>query len=347
MHHKVAFSFADGKTLFFPVQPNEILLDAALRNGINIPLDCREGVCGTCQGRCESGDYSQDYVDEDALSSQDLRQRKMLTCQTRVKSDATFYFDFASSLCHAAGPKQLSGTVTEVRQISASTAILRLHLGLSNPLDFLPGQYARLLIPGTESKRSYSFANRPSGDNQLQFLIRLLPEGVMSNYIRERCQVGDHIGLEAPLGAFYLRHVARPLILVAGGTGLSALLGMLDELAERGCAQPVHLYYGVRDAADLCERPRIQAYAERIPGFRYTEVLSNPTPQWSGKRGYIAEHFDSIELREAPVDMYVCGPPAMVESIKGWLQSQALDNVHLYCEKFTESDIWTSVVAPT
>ena len=55
MNHKVAFSFADGKTLFFPVASNEILLDAALRNGIKIPLDCREGVCGTCQGRCESG----------------------------------------------------------------------------------------------------------------------------------------------------------------------------------------------------------------------------------------------------------------------------------------------------
>lgn len=82
MNHKVAFSFADGKTLFFPVQANEILLDAALRNGINIPLDCREGVCGTCQGRCDSGDYSQDYVDEEALCAQDLLQRKMLSCQT-------------------------------------------------------------------------------------------------------------------------------------------------------------------------------------------------------------------------------------------------------------------------
>ncbi|WP_085726290.1 anthranilate 1,2-dioxygenase electron transfer component AntC [Pseudomonas sp. R37(2017)] len=339
MNHKVAFSFADGKTLFFPVQPNEILLDAALRNGINIPLDCREGVCGTCQGRCESGDYSQDYVDEEALSSQDLQQRKMLTCQTRVKSDAAFYFDFASSLCNAAGPDQLTATVSAVKQVSDSTAILHLDLGQAGPtLDFLPGQYARLLIPGTGNKRSYSFANRPSVSNQLQFLIRLLPDGVMSNYIRERCQVGDQIALEAPLGAFYLRHVTRPLILVAGGTGLSALLGMLDELAERGCEQPVHLYYGVRDAADLCEQARIQAYGQRIPGFRYTEVVSDPSPHWTGKRGYIAEHFDAAELRDGEVDMYVCGPPPMVESIKTWLQAQAPDSVHLYYEKFTESN---------
>ncbi|MCF5096655.1 anthranilate 1,2-dioxygenase electron transfer component AntC, partial [Pseudomonas gessardii] len=322
-------------TLFFPVSANEILLDAALRNGIKIPLDCREGVCGTCQGRCESGDYSQDYVDDEALSSLDLQQRKMLSCQTRVQSDAAFYFDFDSSLCNAPGPVQVSARVCEVQQVSASTAILSVQL--EQALDFLPGQYARLSIPGTDSQRSYSFANRPG--NRLQFLIRLLPDGVMSNYIRERCQVGDELRLEAPLGAFYLRHVTQPLVLVAGGTGLSALLGMLDELAERGCEQPVHLYYGVRGAEDLCEAERIKAYARSIPGFRYTEVLSDPAPQWPGKRGYLTEHFDLAELRDKSADMYVCGPPPMVESIKNWLQEQALDGVQLYYEKFTESNI--------
>ncbi|CAI8950409.1 Ferredoxin / Ferredoxin--NAD(+) reductase [Pseudomonas chlororaphis] len=339
MNHKVAFSFADGKTLFFPVNANEILLDAALRNGIKIPLDCREGVCGTCQGRCESGNYSQDYVDEEALSSADLEQRKMLSCQTRVQSDATFYFDFDSNLCSAAGPAQLGATVSEVRQVSDSTAILQLQLDQDQAaLDFLPGQYARLSVPGTSSKRSYSFANR-SGSQQLQFLVRLLPDGAMSNYIRERCQVGDRIELEAPLGAFYLRHIVRPLVLVAGGTGLSALLAMLEQLVADGCTQPVHLYYGVRNVADLCETARIEAYADQLPGFRYTAVISEPTADWPGKRGYIAEHFDCSELRDSPVDMYVCGPPPMVESIKNWLQDQQLESVQLYYEKFTESNI--------
>lgn len=335
MNHKVAFSFADGKTLFFPVAAGEILLDAALRNGIKIPLDCREGVCGTCQGRCESGDYSQDYVDEEALSSLDLQQRKMLSCQTRVKSDAAFYFDFDSSLCNTPGPTHLEGTVCAVQLVSDSTAIL--HLQLEQALDFLPGQYARLSVPGTDSWRAYSFANLPG--QRLQFLIRLLPEGVMSDYLRERCQVGDTVQLEAPLGAFYLRHVTRALVLVAGGTGLSALLGMLDELASRGCTQPVHLYYGVRAETDVCEAERIRAYAQKIPGFRYTQVLSDPSPDWNGKRGYLTEHFELAELRDHSADMYVCGPPPMVESIKQWLLNQALDGVQLYYEKFTESTI--------
>ncbi|MBF3100480.1 2Fe-2S iron-sulfur cluster-binding protein, partial [Pseudomonas aeruginosa] len=67
MNHKVALSFADGKTLFLPVGHDDLLLDAALRHGINLPLDCREGVCGTCMGRCEAGSYSLDYADEDTL----------------------------------------------------------------------------------------------------------------------------------------------------------------------------------------------------------------------------------------------------------------------------------------
>lgn len=335
MNHKVAFSFADGKTLFFPVGAGEILLDAALRNGIKIPLDCREGVCGTCQGRCESGDYTQDYVDDEALSSLDLQQRKILSCQTRVNSDAAFYFDFDSSLCNAPGPVLVGASVSHVQQVSASTAMLTLRLDA--PLDFLPGQYARLQVPGTDSWRSYSFANRPG--EQLQFLIRLLPDGVMSNYLRERCQVGDRLQLEAPLGAFYLRHVSQPLVLVAGGTGLSALLGMLDQLVDNGCEQPVHLYYGVRSAEDLCEAERIKAYATRLAGFRYTEVLSNPSPEWPGKRGYLTEHFEVAQWRDVSADMYVCGPPPMVESIQQWLLDQALDGVQLYYEKFTQSNI--------
>lgn len=340
MSHKVAFSFADGKTLFFPIQNNEILLDAALRNGINIPLDCREGVCGTCQGRCESGQYSQDYVDDEALSADDMRQRKMLTCQTRVQSDAAFYFDFASTLCNAAGPERLKGIVRAVEQVSPNTAILHLDAGADGQqLDFLPGQYARLQVPGTDGKRSYSFANRPNSSNQLQFLIRLLPDGLMSNYIRERSLIGDEIMLEAPLGAFYLRHVDKPLVFVAGGTGLSAFLGMLDELAERGgCGHAVQLYYGVRNAADLCETTRIAAYAERIPGFRFIPVISDPAPDWSGKCGYITEHFNPADFRRQDMDMYLCGPPPMVESIKQWLADQSLDQTRLYYEKFTESN---------
>lgn len=340
MTHKVAFSFADGKTLFCAAQNNEILLDAALRSGIKIPLDCREGVCATCQARCESGQYTQDYVDEEALSLQDLAQGKVLTCQTRVQSDATFYFDFDSTLCSAEGPRRVQSLITRVELVSQTTAVLHVDAGQHpQQLDYLPGQYARLHIPETDEWRSYSFASRPSPDNKLQFLVRLLPQGVMSDFMRDRCHPGQELEFEAPLGSFYLRQITRPLYLVAGGTGLSAFLGMLDELAIRGtCGQPVRLFYGVTLEADLCEVERLLGYCDQIADFDVQVVVSRPSTTWSGKCGWIPEHFDRDALGAGSFDMYVCGPPPMVEAIKGWLNEENVQGGNLYYEKFVESN---------
>ncbi|MGC8384246.1 hypothetical protein ACP3P8_15200 [Pseudomonas aeruginosa] len=105
-------------------------------------------------GRCEAGSYSLDYADEDTLSAADLEQRKVLACQTRVRSDAAFY-DFASTLCHAAAAQAHSGVVRELRLLE-DTALLRLDAGAAGrQLDFLPGQYARLQVPGSDCRRAY------------------------------------------------------------------------------------------------------------------------------------------------------------------------------------------------
>lgn len=339
MGHSVALNFADGKTFFISVHNDELLLNAAIRQGITLPLDCREGVCGTCQGQCETGMYEQEYVDEDALSTRDLAERKILACQTRVKSDAAFYFDHNSEICNAGDTLKIATTVTAIELVSKTTAIL--HVDASDhkqPLHFLPGQYARLQIPHSEDWRSYSFANRPNADNQLQFLIRLLPNGVMSNYLREACQIGDTILMEAPLGSFYLREVERPLVFIAGGTGLSAFLGMLDNLAEHSNSSTIQLFYGVNSAADLCEQARLEAYKQRIPNFNYHPIVTTSSEHWTGKTGYIQEHLNKDQLAEQAFDMYMCGPPPMIEAVKSWLDDQSLQNYRIYSEKFLQSN---------
>lgn len=206
------------------------------------------------------------------------------------------------------------------------------------PLHFLPGQYARLQIPNSEDWRSYSFANRPNVNNQLQFLIRLLPNGVMSNYLREACQVGDTILMEAPLGSFYLREVERPLVFIAGGTGLSAFLGMLENIAEQPNAPAVQLFYGVNSEADLCEQERLQAYSQRIPQFNYQPIITQASKHWTGKTGYIQDHLNKDQLAEQAFDMYLCGPPPMIEAVKSWLGDQSLQNYRIYSEKFLQSN---------
>ncbi|KMN30882.1 anthranilate dioxygenase reductase [Chromobacterium sp. LK1] len=337
--HQVALNFLDGHTLFLEAKPGELLLDAALRQGIKIPMDCREGVCATCRGRCDRGDYSQDYVDSEALSAAELAERRILSCQTRVLSDAAFSFDFDSSLCRSAPPSRIAAVVSRVEPVSDSSAILCLDASAAEgALSFLPGQYARLRVPGGEQWRAYSFAHAPGADKQLRFLVRLLPNGAMSNYLRDGWRTGDRIELEAPLGSFYLRHIDKPVLMLAGGTGLSAFLGMLDQLAEQGgCGQPVTLFYGVNREGDLCELPRLRGLAERLPGFVWHPVVMKPGEDWSGKRGLIPEQLDADALRAQAADIYLCGPPPMVDAMRDWLRQHGCEHLTLYLEKFADS----------
>ena len=88
MEHTIALQFEDGVTRFITCGEHETLSDAAYRQQINIPLDCRDGACGTCRGLCESGSYDlpeSSYI-EDALTAEEAGRGYVLACQTRPRS---------------------------------------------------------------------------------------------------------------------------------------------------------------------------------------------------------------------------------------------------------------------
>lgn len=337
MQHTVALSFADGNTLFIKANHNDVLMDAALRHGITLPIDCREGVCGTCKGRCESGQYRLDYADEEALTPAEQNARFVLSCQTRVQSDGTYYYDFDASLCSSQPLQPMTAAITRLQPVSDDTVILGLQLhDHADTFRFLPGQYVNLQIPGTPHRRAYSLANAANPHNRLQLLIRLLPDGQMGKYL-QHCQVGDQLQLTGPFGAFYLRQPQRPLYFLAGGTGLSAFLAMLDTLTAQTDAieQPIRLYYGVNRPEDLCELERLQQYQHQLPDFEWYPIVSKPDSGWSGRSGYIPEHLPLSALRDTEFDMYLCGPPPMIDAVTQWCADHSLTSGKLYSEKFT------------
>lgn len=335
MSYSAAIVFRDGNTRFIRVNENELLIDAALRQGVTLPVDCREGVCATCRCHCESGEVDLDYVDDEALTREELQAGHVLACQTRLRSAASFYFDVDAALC-SVSPQRYQGVVSAVDLVSDSVVTLDVTLEGAEHLRFLPGQYARLQVPGSESWRAYSFANGEVVNGQIRFLIRLLPSGAMSDYLRQRAQPGDPIALDAPFGAFYLREVTRPLLMVAGGTGLSAFLSMLDRLEEQGARYPIRLCYGVTKEGDLCELARLEEYKLRLPDFDYQVIVMAPSAQWQGRQGVVCDLFDPGFL-DAPFDAYLCGPPPMIEATQQWLASHPVAEHHLYFEKFVSS----------
>ncbi|MNO97173.1 Benzoate 1,2-dioxygenase electron transfer component [compost metagenome] len=311
------------------------MADAAYRQGINIPLDCRDGACGTCKCFAEAGKYDlgEEYI-EDALSAEEAEQGYVLTCQMRAQSDCVVRVPASSDVCRTQ-QASFSGAITAVEQLSDSTIALKIKGESLSKLAFLPGQYVNLQVPGSEQTRAYSFSSLQR-DGEVSFLIRNVPGGLMSNFLTGLAKAGDSMTLAGPLGSFYLREIRRPLLLLAGGTGLAPFTAMLEKIAEQGSEHPLHLIYGVTNDFDLVELDRLEALAASIPNFTYSACVANPDSQYP-RKGYVTQHIEPVHLNDGDVDVYLCGPPPMVEAVSGYIREQGITPTNFYYEKFAAS----------
>ncbi|NMZ62333.1 benzoate 1,2-dioxygenase electron transfer component BenC [Pseudomonas nitroreducens] len=335
MNHKIAFNFEDGVTRFIDASPSETVADAAYRQGINIPLDCRDGACGTCKCFAEAGRYDlgQEYI-EDALTEDEAAQGYVLTCQMRAQSDCVVRVPASSQVCKTA-QASFEANISAVRQLSESTIALSIKGESLSRLAFLPGQYVNLQVPGSEQSRAYSFSSLQK-DGEVSFLIRNVPGGLMSSFLTGLAKAGDPLSLAGPLGSFYLREINRPLLLLAGGTGLAPFTAMLEQIAERGSDYPLHLIYGVTHDVDLVELDRLEAFASRIPNFTWSACVASPESSYP-RKGYVTQHITPAHLNDGEVDLYLCGPPPMVEAVSQYIREQGITPANFYYEKFAAS----------
>ncbi|RYY27098.1 MAG: 2Fe-2S iron-sulfur cluster binding domain-containing protein [Sphingomonadales bacterium] len=336
MSYQIALNFEDGATRFIDCNAGEKVLDAAFRQKINLPMDCSDGVCGTCKCRCEQGDYElgDEYID-DALTADEAAEGLVLTCQMQVSSDCVIAVPVPSSACKLK-PAEHQGVVASVELVSDSTIILKLRPDNPAAITFLPGQYVNLTIPGTAKHRAYSFSSKPGAD-EASFLIRNIPGGAMSGWLAETAQPGDRVTFVGPQGSFFLRTVDRPVVMLAGGTGLAPILSMLEVLADTGTDQPIHLIYGVTGDGDLVEIDRVEALAARLPRMTWASCVADPDTAHP-LRGYVTHHLSDAHLNAGDCDIYLCGPPPMVEAVRKFLSEKGVEPRHFHYEKFAPSE---------
>ncbi len=334
--YKIALNFEGGVTRFIDCKDSETVADAAYRQKINVPIDCRDGACGACKSSCESGafDLGSNYID-DALTEDELQQGFVLTCQMRPKSDCVVRIPASSAVCKT-GQTRLTTTIQDLRLLSDSTIALTVAGEDIGKLSFLPGQYANLQVPGSDAQRAYSFSSMPK-DGAVSFLIRNVPGGLMSGYLSGQAEVGDTLTLNGPKGSFYLRDITRPVLMLAGGTGLAPFTAMLDQIAATGASpHPIHLIYGVNQDNDLVDTDKLEGFARVLPNFSYTLVVVDPDST-QPRKGYVTNHIEAGQLNHGEVDIYLCGPPPMVEAVKQYLRDQGIQPASFHHEKFAAS----------
>ncbi|NNE60613.1 MAG: NADH:ubiquinone reductase (Na(+)-transporting) subunit F [Woeseia sp.] len=184
--------------------------------------------------------------------------------------------------------------------------------------------------------RAYSMANAPSPDGKLQFVIRIAlpppgarrraPPGQVSSFLFG-LQEGQELTIAGPFGDFHVRDSQAEMVFVGGGAGIAPLRAMIvDQLENRKSNRRISLWYGARDAGEICYRAELDELARRYANFSWFAALSDlhVTPDWEGYRGFVHAVLRDqyMEAHPSPeeLEFYLCGPPLMSGAVTAMLE---------------------------
>lgn len=325
------------------VDEDQTILRAAAEQGVQLMHGCKEGQCAACKSFVLEGDM--DNIDLDrystfALPDYEREEGQTLLCRAHAYEDLVIeLLNYDEEIIRGGLPLR-KGVVEVVSNEPVTHDMRHLVVSLVEPeeIKFFPGQYMDFVVPGTDESRSFSMANTPNRDGRFEFVIKIYPGGLFSEYLAQKVQVGDRLEVEAPFGTFTLRESrTSDLIFVGGGAGMAPVLGLLRSMAERGVERRSRFYYGARTKRDLCFAEEIAALGERLPDFRYIPALSEPAAgeEWDGATGLITDVVKAHEESLEGMDAYVCGPPPMVDAAIATLTALGVNEQHIYYDKFT------------
>lgn len=316
--HKHLISIA-GTSVTFQAEKSESLLFAMLRSGLGAPYECSSGGCGSCKFTLLEGTLDQEIENPGGLRPADIRKNKHLACITKARSDCVIDLKLDTAYEPITRPRRTTARFHHQRQITHD--LWEFYFQTDEAADFLPGQYARLHIPGAPGPRSYSMSNTANDDGIWSFMIKRVPKGQATTILFTQNLTDMEIAIDAPFSIAHLDSgSSRPVICIAGGSGLAPVVSVLRGIAEAtGRADRPILYYGARTSIDVVP----QDIFSDIQGFdvsrQYIPIVSETRSDdgWTGPTGFLHEHLvDALGENCVDCDYYIAGPPPMVEAVR-------------------------------
>jgi len=319
--------------LQFPVDAGETVLQAAHRAGLAFPYACVGGACGSCKATLVSGEcvYLRD-APADAASALERRQRVLL-CQVRPTSDLVIAVGEVASGADIPR-RRFAMEVVGKKQLSEDVIQLTLDSPGGERMRRLPGQYLHVLLDDGR-ERAFSIANAPHTDRTIDLHVRRVAGGGFTSSVFGAMETGSVLRIEGPMGTFVPReHSERPILMMAGGTGFAPVKALIEHFLHIRTRRPITLYWGVRAAADLYLREAVERWAREIASFRFVPVVSDAAPADGMRTGLVHEALlhDHPDLRG--FDVYMSGPPTMIDAGLREFPRAGLPRDHLYYDDF-------------
>lgn len=315
----------------FSVAPGESVLEAALRQGLNLPYGCRNGSCGSCLARLISGEVTYPGGMPELLGGHE--PGTCLLCRAVPLADLRC--QLPETAAEEPPPPRILPCRVERREPLAHD-VIRLYLKLpeGQSLNFLAGQYLDILLPDGR-RRAFSIANAPHDADLIELHIRHVAGGEFTDYVFSHLHPKEILRIQAPLGRFVSRGSStRPRLFMAGGTGFAPIKGMLEHAFHTRVQQPLYLYWGVRGRRDLYLSDLPRRWAEEHENFRYVPVLSEPDPDWDGRRGFVHQAILEDFPDPSGFDLYMAGPPVMVQAGRAAFAAAGLGLEHMFADAF-------------
>lgn len=333
---QVTFRFSDGVEHKVSISSDETILDAARRSDVPMTWQCLTGSCSSCLCKVGDGEVSMDSSRMVSLLPSEIKEGLRLACAAYATSDSTIELDYPSTFSEDHEVHQDTAVVTDLEWVNHNTVRLEMELPEDTEFDdFEAGQYVQLKVPGTEEWRSYSMASTARDLPEMTFFIRVLDEGVMSDYLRNRCSIGDEIPVDGAYGVFYLREEKVPQIMVAGGTGLAPMLSMIDTLRLNNFRRKsVILAFGCSHERDLFSLDDLEMRSDWMRNLDVRTCVSRPEGDWDGHTCRAQFSITADDIVDEDAIAYLCGPPAMIEDAKEHLVSLGVKAENIHVELF-------------
>ena len=326
----------------FTVERDERILAAAIRQGIGLPYGCRDGACGSCKSRLLEGRVIHGAHQSKALSPAEEEAGWVLTCCATPVTDCVV----EARNVPGAGDfpiLKLPSRVLSIERPAPDVALLKMQLPANQNLQYRAGQYVEFILRDG-ARRSYSMANAPhllGTPPCIELHIRHMPGGKFTDQVFSTLKEKDILRLEGPYGSFFLREEsAKPLVLLASGTGFAPIKALVEHMELKGITRPAVLYWGCRSRADLYLDAWAQAAAARLPNLRYVPVLSEPRAEdaWAGRTGFVHEAVMADLPDLSGHQVYACGAPVMVDAARRDFSTRCgLPEDEFFADSFTSA----------